>query len=214
MVTAFDVTAVRGDFLQVDLTCRRSRRRQAPTRSPTALAAVEGVTVGKVSDRTFLLHLGGKIEVQSKVPLKTRDDLSMAYTPGVARVCRAIVERPERRAPADDQAQHRRGRHGRLGRARARQPRSRGGAPGDGGQGGAVQAVRRHRRLADLPRHPGHRRDRPHRRADRTRVRRDQPRGHRRAAVLRDRGAGCASCSTSRCSTTTSTARRSSCSPH
>ncbi len=56
---------------------------------------MEGVNVGKVSDRTFLLHLGGKLEVRSKVPLKTRDDLSMAYTPGVARVCRAIVERPE-----------------------------------------------------------------------------------------------------------------------
>ena len=54
-----------------------------------------GVVVGKVSDRTFLLHLGGKIEITSKVPLKTRDDLSMAYTPGVARVCRAIAERPE-----------------------------------------------------------------------------------------------------------------------
>jgi malate dehydrogenase (oxaloacetate-decarboxylating) len=51
---------------------------------------IEGVTVVHVSDRTFLLHLGGKIEVHSKVPVKTRDDLSMAYTPGVARVCRAI----------------------------------------------------------------------------------------------------------------------------
>ena len=47
------------------------------------------------SDRTFLLHLGGKLEVRSKVPLRTRDDLSMAYTPGVARVCRAIAENPE-----------------------------------------------------------------------------------------------------------------------
>jgi malate dehydrogenase (oxaloacetate-decarboxylating) len=47
------------------------------------------------SDRTFLLHLGGKLEVRSKVPLRTRDDLSMAYTPGVAQVCRAIAESPE-----------------------------------------------------------------------------------------------------------------------
>ena len=45
----------------------------------------------KVSDRTFLLHIGGKIEVRSKVPLRTRDDLSMAYTPGVARVCLALA---------------------------------------------------------------------------------------------------------------------------
>jgi malate dehydrogenase (oxaloacetate-decarboxylating) len=52
------------------------------------------LTVRKVSDRTFLLHLGGKIEIASKVPLKTRDDLSRAYTPGVARICQAIVADP------------------------------------------------------------------------------------------------------------------------
>ena len=49
-----------------------------------------------VSDRTFLLHLGGKIEVTPKSPIRTRDDLSMAYTPGVARVCLAIADAPER----------------------------------------------------------------------------------------------------------------------
>lgn len=54
--------------------------------------ALEGVEVANVSDRTFLMHLGGKIEVISRVPVKTRDDLSMAYTPGVARVCKAIAE--------------------------------------------------------------------------------------------------------------------------
>jgi malate dehydrogenase (oxaloacetate-decarboxylating) len=60
---------------------------------------VEGlpeVTVVNVSDRTFLMHLGGKIEVRSRMQLRTRDDLSMAYTPGVARVCRAIADDPER----------------------------------------------------------------------------------------------------------------------
>ncbi|HEX2324443.1 MAG TPA: malic enzyme-like NAD(P)-binding protein, partial [Chloroflexota bacterium] len=61
-----------------------------------AIEALEGIAVLNVSDRTFLLHLGGKIEVTSKAPLKTRDDLSMAYTPGVARVCRAIAEDPGR----------------------------------------------------------------------------------------------------------------------
>jgi malate dehydrogenase (oxaloacetate-decarboxylating) len=50
------------------------------------------VRVINISDRTFLLHLGGKITVNSKIPLKTRDQLSMAYTPGVARVCKAIEE--------------------------------------------------------------------------------------------------------------------------
>ncbi len=60
-----------------------------------AVRGVEGVEVEHVSDRTFLLHLGGKLEVVPKTPLKTRDDLSMAYTPGVARVCRAIADDPE-----------------------------------------------------------------------------------------------------------------------
>ena len=55
-----------------------------------------GVRVVNISDRTFLMHLGGKIEVQSKVPIRTRDDLSMAYTPGVARVCLAIHEDRQR----------------------------------------------------------------------------------------------------------------------
>jgi malate dehydrogenase (oxaloacetate-decarboxylating) len=59
-----------------------------------AVRSLTGVEVEHVSDRTFLLHLGGKIEMASKAPLKTRDDLSMAYTPGVARVCRAIAEDP------------------------------------------------------------------------------------------------------------------------
>src|SRR4029453_1111448 len=55
-----------------------------------------GIKVANISDRTFLMHLGGKIEIKSKVPLRTRDDLSMAYTPGVARVCLAIKEDPSR----------------------------------------------------------------------------------------------------------------------
>ena len=56
-----------------------------------SVRATEGVEVERVSDRTFLMHLGGKIEMRSKVPVKTRDDLSMAYTPGVARICEAIA---------------------------------------------------------------------------------------------------------------------------
>jgi malate dehydrogenase (oxaloacetate-decarboxylating) len=57
-----------------------------------AVSAVDGVTVEHVLDRTFEMHQGGKIEVTSSIPVKTRDDLSMAYTPGVARVCTAIHE--------------------------------------------------------------------------------------------------------------------------
>jgi malate dehydrogenase (oxaloacetate-decarboxylating) len=61
-----------------------------------AMRSVEGSTVLDVSDRTLQLHQGGKIEIVSKMPLKTRDDLSMVYTPGVARVSQAIAESPDR----------------------------------------------------------------------------------------------------------------------
>jgi malate dehydrogenase (oxaloacetate-decarboxylating) len=60
------------------------------------LKHVTGARVVNVSDRTFLMHLGGKIEIRNKVPIRTRDDLSMAYTPGVARVCLAIHDDRER----------------------------------------------------------------------------------------------------------------------
>src|SRR6202142_321292 len=57
-----------------------------------SIKRIKGVTVINVSDRVFLMHLGGKIRIQNKIPLTTRDALSMAYTPGVARVCLAIAE--------------------------------------------------------------------------------------------------------------------------
>ena len=94
IVTAIDVAESRHDRLVVDVTCsaKDSDHSQELVKDVEAL---EGVEVHKVSDRTFLLHLGGKIEVTSKVPLKTRDDLSMAYTPGVGRVSMALAEHPE-----------------------------------------------------------------------------------------------------------------------
>lgn len=61
-----------------------------------ALSKRPGIEVINVSDRTFLVHLGGKIEVNSKTPVKNRDDLSRVYTPGVARVCEAIHEDPSK----------------------------------------------------------------------------------------------------------------------
>jgi malate dehydrogenase (oxaloacetate-decarboxylating) len=61
------------------------------------LRATKGVRIINVSDRTFLAHLGGKISIKSKIPIKNRDDLSRVYTPGVARVCSAIHE-DERKA--------------------------------------------------------------------------------------------------------------------
>ena len=94
VVTAIDVTESRHDRLVVDVTCSAADQGHSEE-LVTAVEAIEGVEVYKVSDRTFLLHIGGKIKVESKVPLRTRDDLSMAYTPGVGRVSMAIYENPE-----------------------------------------------------------------------------------------------------------------------
>ncbi|MBR8740454.1 NAD-dependent malic enzyme [Nocardiopsis sp. MG754419] len=90
MITALDVAAAGHERIRIDVTCaaRDTEHAQAIV---DALGAVDGVTVHKVSDRTFLMHLGGKIEMKSKVPLRNRDELSMAYTPGVARVSQAIA---------------------------------------------------------------------------------------------------------------------------
>ncbi len=94
IVTALDV--VDSDHLRViaDVTCDTADATHAD-QVVAAINALDEVEVRKVSDRTFLLHLGGKIEVHSKVALRTRDELSRAYTPGVARVCMAIAENPE-----------------------------------------------------------------------------------------------------------------------
>ncbi|MFF0341516.1 NAD-dependent malic enzyme [Kribbella sp. NPDC004875] len=92
-LTALDVVESRADRIVVDVTCDAVDANHEAALEK-ALGEVEGVAVRKVSDRTFLLHLGGKLQVLPKVPLKHRDDLSRAYTPGVARVCQAIAENP------------------------------------------------------------------------------------------------------------------------
>jgi malate dehydrogenase (oxaloacetate-decarboxylating) len=92
---AVDIARTSRDHLWRDVTVLAADRRQAQA-IVDAIAEVDGVDVEQVSDRTFLMHLGGKLEIRSKVPLKTRDDLSMAYTPGVGRVCQAIADEPER----------------------------------------------------------------------------------------------------------------------
>ncbi|MEO3798370.1 NAD-dependent malic enzyme, partial [Nonomuraea sp. B10E15] len=94
VVTALDVTNAGHEKLRIDVTCaaRDTDHAQAIV---DQLEAVEGVVIHKVSDRTFLMHLGGKIEMVSKVPLRNRDELSMAYTPGVARVSMAIARNKE-----------------------------------------------------------------------------------------------------------------------
>jgi malate dehydrogenase (oxaloacetate-decarboxylating) len=94
IVTAIDVADSSHERLVVDVTCSAADADHAEV-VVAAVREVPGVEVHKVSDRTFLLHIGGKIEVQSKVPLRTRDDLSMAYTPGVGRVSMALFKNPE-----------------------------------------------------------------------------------------------------------------------
>ena len=92
-ITALDVVESLLEKVVIDITCDTVNADHAD-QITAAIRAHKGLIVRKVSDRTFLLHLGGKLEVQSKVPLKTRDDLSRAYTPGVARICQAIVDDP------------------------------------------------------------------------------------------------------------------------
>ncbi len=92
-VTAVDFVDTTRGHQVVDVTVNATDGDHADTVT-AAVDALEGVTVHRTSDRTFLTHLGGKLEVRPTVPLKTRDDMSMAYTPGVARVCRALADNP------------------------------------------------------------------------------------------------------------------------
>jgi malate dehydrogenase (oxaloacetate-decarboxylating) len=94
IVTALDVVDSDPVSVIADVTCDTADASHAE-QVVAALRALPGVDVRKVSDRTFLLHLGGKIEVTPKVALRNRDELSRAYTPGVARVCLAIAENPD-----------------------------------------------------------------------------------------------------------------------
>ena len=166
------------------------------------------VTVVNVSDRTFLMHLGGKIEVNGRVAVKTRDDLSMAYTPGVARVCMAIHDDPEKvynltikqntvAVVTDGSAVLG---LGDIGPAAA--------LPVMEGKCLIFKAFAGRGRLPDRARHQGRGRDRAHREGDRAGLRRHQPGGHLGPALLRDRGAPAGASWTSRSSTTTSTAPR------
>src|SRR5947199_1508164 len=94
VLTAFDVVESHSDSIVVDISANALSENHANDITQT-LDSLPGVKVRKVSDRTFLIHLGGKIEVTPKVALRNRDDLSRAYTPGVARVCQAIAANPE-----------------------------------------------------------------------------------------------------------------------
>lgn len=88
---AVDIVGVKKDFIIRDLTVDTHDEKHAD-QIVEAIQKIDGIEVRNVSDRVFLLHLKGKITVENKIPLNTRDALSMAYTPGVARVCRAIAQ--------------------------------------------------------------------------------------------------------------------------
>ena len=92
-VTAVDVNHSDAERVRIDLTCACTNSEHAE-QIVDKLKQIEGVVVGKVSDRTFLAHLGGKLTIESKLPIRNRDDLSLIYTPGVARICEAIVKDP------------------------------------------------------------------------------------------------------------------------
>src|SRR5215468_1841166 len=94
-IGAIDIVTVGNDFIIRDVTVSSVSSKHGE-QIVEAVKDVDGVELLQVSDPTFLMHLGGKIEVVSKVPLKTRADLSMAYTPGVARICDAIYKEPDK----------------------------------------------------------------------------------------------------------------------
>ncbi len=93
-VVAVDFVDSSGDPVTIDVTADAADSDHSD-RIHEAVDGLDGVQVHRVSDRTFLMHLHGKLEVRPTVSLETRSDLSMAYTPGVARVCRAIADHPE-----------------------------------------------------------------------------------------------------------------------
>ena len=94
-IGAIDIVTVGNDYIIRDITVSSVSSKHGEQIVET-VKDIDGVELIQVSDPTFLMHLGGKIEVVSKVPLKTRADLSMAYTPGVARICDAIHQEPEK----------------------------------------------------------------------------------------------------------------------
>jgi malate dehydrogenase (oxaloacetate-decarboxylating) len=94
-IGAIDIVTVGNNYIIRDITVSSVSSTHGE-QIVEAVKDVDGIELLQVSDPTFLMHLGGKIEVVPKVPLKTRADLSMAYTPGVARICEAIAKDPEK----------------------------------------------------------------------------------------------------------------------
>lgn len=94
-ITALDIVDASHESNIINLTCN-TRGKEHSRQVKDAIEAVEGFEVLSLSDRTFHMHQGGKLQTVSKVNVRNRDDLSRAYTPGVARVCKAIAKDPAR----------------------------------------------------------------------------------------------------------------------
>src|SRR6185436_9368991 len=93
-IQAVDIYEATANTLVRDLTVE-ARDEAHADQIRAAAETVDGVKLVEIADRTFTMHEGGKIEMRSRIPVRNRDDLSMAYTPGVARVCMAIAKNPE-----------------------------------------------------------------------------------------------------------------------
>ncbi len=93
VITGLDVVDPGHHEVVLDLTCLTDGSDDGASLR-RALEGLPGCTVVHISDSTFLIHLGGKLEVASKVPMRNRAELALAYTPGVARICLAIAENP------------------------------------------------------------------------------------------------------------------------
>ena len=152
-----------------------------------AVESVEEIEILEISDRTFALHDGGKISVESKLELTGAEDLAMAYTPGVGRVCMEIAQHPDRvydltikgntvAIVTDGSAVLGLGNLG-----------SAGALPVMEGKALLFKKVRRSGRLPYLPRHPGHRRNCRCGQAPFPRLRRHQPGRYQRPPLLRNR---------------------------
>ena len=186
-IGSVDLVSLEGGHTLRDITSTRPATSTA-AQIVTAIDGVDGATVIDSTDRTLRMHVGGKIEQRNKHPLKTRDDLSMAYTPGVARVCMAIhddrdkafqytIKRNTVAVVSDGSAV--------LGLGDIGPEASMPVMEGKCMLFKEFAASTRSRSSST----PTTRRDRRHRRGDRARLRRHQPRGHLGPALLRDRGA-------------------------
>ena len=191
-----------GQLQGVDLVPGRRRRGQAGARVHDRRPGPRALGADPAGDRLDPRRQGPRLRRPHDADAPRRQDLGREQVPaedprrpldGLHARRRPRLpghpRRPRQGLRVHDQEEHGRHRLRRQRRARPGQHRPRGGDAGDGGQGDAVQGVRRRRRLPDLPRHPGRRRDRQGGGADRADLRRHQPRGHLRPALLRDRGA-------------------------